>query len=66
MKRILQFTKLDNYKFKAVMCYLIDFDVEFIAHYEVDGDSMIEFECDDCFYECMLDEVPRIYRESLK
>lgn len=65
MKRILQFTKEDDYKFEAVMRYLIDSRVEFDAHYKVDGDCVIEFECDDPFYECMLEEVPRIYRDSL-
>ena len=66
MKRILQFTKEDDYKFEAVVRYLIDSKVKFKAHYEVDGDSKIEFECDDRFYECMLDEVPRIYRDSIR
>lgn len=66
MKRILQFTKKDNHKFEAVVRYLIDSMVEFKAHYTVDGDSTITFECDDQFYECMLEEVPRIYRDSLR
>lgn len=66
MKRILQFTKGDDYKIEAVVRYLIDSRVEFNAHYKADGDSTIEFDCDDWFYECMLEEVPRIYRESMK
>lgn len=66
MKRILQFTKEDDYKFEAVIRYLIDSRVGFNAHYKVDGDSTIEFNCDDRFYECMLEEVPKIYRDSLR
>ena len=66
MKRILQFTKEDDHKCAAVVNYLIDSMVAFKADFKVDGDSTIEFECDDQFYECMLEEVPRIYRDSLK
>ena len=65
MKRILQFTKEDDYKFEVVVRYLIDSRVGFNASYKVDGDSTVEFECDDQFYICMLEEVPRIYRESI-
>jgi hypothetical protein len=66
MKRILQFTKEDDLKFETVVRYLFDSRVEFTAHYKVDGDSTIEFECDDRFYDCMLEEVPRIYRDLTK
>lgn len=65
MKHILQFTKGDDYKFETVVRYLIDSRVEFNAHYKIDGDSTIEFTCSDPFYECMLEEVPRIHREYL-
>ena len=64
MKRILLFTKEDDLKFKAVVDYLFDSSVAFKATYEVDGKSMVEFECSDAFYEVMLEEVPRIYRNK--
>lgn len=66
MQRILQFTKGDDFKFETVVRYLIDSRVRFVACYGVDGVSTIVFKCDDQFYECMLEEVPRIYRDSLK
>lgn len=64
MKRILYFTEADDLKFKAVVNYLFDSSVAFKATYEVDGGSVIEFKYTDTFYEVMLDEVPRIYRNK--
>lgn len=63
MKHIFEFTVEDYLKFKTVVDFLINSMVGFRACYSIDGASTIEFECDDQFYEFMMEEVPRIYEE---
>lgn len=64
MKRVLQFTNEDGLKFITVAEYLVESFIGFKAQYDSSGNSTIEFECDDRFYERMLEEVPRIYRNK--
>lgn len=59
MKRGFQISKEDNHKLMMIMKHLFQCGVDFEAHYKANGDSVILFECDDQFYETMLDEVPK-------
>lgn len=63
MKRKLQFEQGDDLKFIATAKFLIECMVDFEAHYKANGESTIEFECEDHVYEYLLEDVPRIYRE---
>ena len=66
MKRTLKITKEDGHKSQAIIDYLIDSMMSFNAWYRADGETVIEFVCDDTFYEVMLEEVPRMYRSKIE
>ena len=66
MKRILQFERGDDHKIKTVIDFLINALVDFKVSYKAGEESTIVFECDDTFYDWMMEEVPRLYQESIE